>query len=201
MLNILGEFDPDDVLPFVGKKGTAKREYTIGEKTFNLRMTSLRLRTFKGNSTCVICGLVGSKMLLEQQNDHGGPHFNLYGEGTPSDIFMSHSATEEKSGLVLFTKDHILPRSSGGKDFITNMQTMCVICNGLKKNVSLTNKLLKMLREFYDENLAMERKEFIAALNQKRKSLSKRGARHRKKKKDKVRGNDHTYSGSERRVN
>ena len=200
MLSILGEFDPDDVLPFIGKKGTAKKEYTIGEQVFNLRMTSLRLRTFKAGRECVICGLIGTTMLLEQFEDHGGPHFNLYGEGVPSAIFSSHAATEEKSGLILLTKDHILPRSNGGKDSIQNMQTMCVICNQLKKNSSLTNKLLKMLRTTYDENLALEKKEFLKVLDAKRKSLVKREARHRKKKKDAIRGDDHHYHGSERTV-
>ena len=172
MLSVLGEFDTDDVLPFVGEKGTPRKEYTVGENTFNLKMTSLRLRTFKVSPKCVICELVGTKILLEKNENDGYPHFNLYGEGMPSDIFMSHPPTIAKSNLVLFTKDHIVPRSVGGKDDIANMQTMCVICNQLKKNSSLNNILMKILRRFHDENIAMEKKEFIAALDDKRKLMS-----------------------------
>jgi hypothetical protein len=201
MLSILAEYSLDDVLPFVGKKGTSKREYTVGEQVFNLRMTSLRLRTFKACRKCVICGLQGSTMLLEQFEMHGSPHFNLYGDGVPSTLFASHAPTVEKSNLILFTKDHILPKSSGGKDVIQNMQTMCVVCNQLKKNSSLNNKLLKVLRLTYDENLALEKKELLKLLNAKRKSLVRRGAKQRKKKKDKVRDDGHTYTGSERRIN
>jgi 5-methylcytosine-specific restriction endonuclease McrA len=30
------------------------------------------------------------------------------------------------------TKDHIVPKSKGGKDMLSNTQTMCVICNTKK---------------------------------------------------------------------
>lgn len=205
MLSVLAEFNLDEVLPFVGKRGTPKKEYTIENKTFNLRMTSLRLRTFKRSPTCVICGLVGCTILLEEFEIHGGeetvqgsgPHFNLYGEGTPSDVFMSHPRAVDgslKSKLVLLTKDHIVPKSKGGHDGILNMQTMCVICNGLKKNASLTNKMLKALRLVYDENLSLPRNELIQLLNQNRTGIKKRpkrkAARKRKKKRDQDRGND-----------
>jgi len=201
MLRTLAKYDPNDVLPFIGKTGTAKREYTIGDQVFNLRMTSLRLRTFKAGRKCVICGLLGTTMLLEQFEDHGGPHFNLYGEGVAPEIFASHARTEEKSNLILLTKDHILPKSNGGKDHISNMQTMCVVCNQLKTNSNLNNKLLKMLRAFYDENLTLNKKELLKELAAKRKSLSKREARQRKKKKNAVRDDGHTYTGNERRMN
>ena len=32
------------------------------------------------------------------------------------------------------TKDHILPKSKGGKDEIDNYQTMCIRCNKAKGN-------------------------------------------------------------------
>lgn len=185
MIEVLAEYDPDEVLPFVGNRESPKKEYTIGDRSFQVRMTSLRLRTFKRSQTCVICGLVGTKMLLERFETHGGPHFNFYGVGKPSDIFMSHPTAVEgslKSNLVLFTKDHILPKSAGGRDTIDNMQTMCVICNGLKKNVRLTNKLLRILREYYDEHTTQDRKKLIGLLDAKRKQLKERASKNRKRR-------------------
>ena len=35
---------------------------------------------------------------------------------------------------ILMTKDHILPRSKGGIDDISNYQTMCKLCNEAKGN-------------------------------------------------------------------
>ena len=33
---------------------------------------------------------------------------------------------------VLFTKDHILPKSKGGRNTLDNLQTMCIECNNRK---------------------------------------------------------------------
>ena len=35
----------------------------------------------------------------------------------------------ENNEEILFTKDHITPRSKGGKNHISNYQTMCSKCN------------------------------------------------------------------------
>ena len=48
------------------------------------------------------------------------PHFNLYGL--------------EDEEEVMFTKDHIIPKSKGGRTHISNMQTMCSNCNNAKGN-------------------------------------------------------------------
>jgi 5-methylcytosine-specific restriction endonuclease McrA len=32
----------------------------------------------------------------------------------------------------MITKDHIIPRSKGGKDILDNYQPMCIICNSKK---------------------------------------------------------------------
>jgi len=36
--------------------------------------------------------------------------------------------------MVLMTSDHIIPASKGGASRISNLQTMCIKCNGMKKN-------------------------------------------------------------------
>ncbi len=99
-------------------------------------MTSLRYQTFKKSLVCKCCGIEGTIMLLELPSNGGKvcvPHFNLY--------------AEREGGLVQMTKDHIKPKSKGGKDHISNMQTMCARCNELKGNKP---GKLKRLREIQD---------------------------------------------------
>ena len=85
---------------------------------YDVYTRSLRYKTFieKGYE-CVCCGRKGAYYALEcnEGSNLKRAHFNLYSEDN-----------------VLMTKDHILPRSRGGKDAIENMQTMCTICNSKK---------------------------------------------------------------------
>lgn len=87
----------------------------------NVKLTSSRLRLFalKG-TTCVACGVVGSFFVKERCRDTENYHLNLYAI---------------KNGMeILMTKDHILPKSLGGKNHIDNYQTMCTHCNNQKGN-------------------------------------------------------------------
>lgn len=107
---------------------TGKDYLAIVGHTFNgrvVKMDSLRYQTFKlKGTTCVCCGLKASYFALEaftHDAKNGGPyHFNLYGLRNGKE--------------VMFTKDHIEPKSKGGKDVIANMQTMCSDCNFEKGN-------------------------------------------------------------------
>lgn len=81
-------------------------------------LNSLRIVLFKKHKTCVICGIVGSFLALECNNDETA-HLNMYG--------LDLNGRE-----ILMTKDHILPKSKGGKDILENMQVMCVDCNVAK---------------------------------------------------------------------
>lgn len=81
---------------------------------------------FAQNHQCVCCGVVGEAFLLELPlgSKKAVPHFNLYG----------HKDGE----WVQMTKDHIVPRSKGGRDNQENLQTMCSRCNEAKADHVLT---------------------------------------------------------------
>jgi hypothetical protein len=84
-------------------------------------ISSLRLQTFFNHgTTCSCCGLEASHFAIERNDAdelRNSPyHLNLWGV---------NSEGEE----VLFTHDHILARALGGKDNLSNTQTMCTICN------------------------------------------------------------------------
>jgi 5-methylcytosine-specific restriction endonuclease McrA len=71
------------------------------------------------------------------------PHFNLY----------CHKP-EEGENMVLMTKDHIVPKSKGGKNHISNMQTMCCHCNSTKGNKS-PEEYAKYLKEIKRQQISI----------------------------------------------
>lgn len=97
-----------------------------------IKMDSQRYFLFKRDGcVCVTCGLEGTFFRKErdanfnhkQGNQTIEPrfHFNLYG---------INEAGEE----IMITKDHIIPKSKGGPDIMSNYQVMCYTCNQEKKN-------------------------------------------------------------------
>ena len=88
----------------------------------SMKMESQRYRLFKRDGcACVKCGLEGTYFAKERHVEKDPYHFNLYGV---------NEAGEE----VLITKDHILAKSNGGKDILSNYQVMCFPCNHEKAN-------------------------------------------------------------------
>jgi 5-methylcytosine-specific restriction endonuclease McrA len=76
--------------------------------------------------TCVHCGIEGMFFALERhipknasKGWNGRYHLNLY-------------ALDEDGQEVLMTKDHVIPKSQGGKNHISNYQPMCTRCNEAK---------------------------------------------------------------------
>jgi len=132
---VLGVFRPDEILPHTGPEALDK-VFLQGDARQLVKMTSLRYQTFKKNLRCVCCGIEGTIFLLELPRNGGRPcqpHFNLY--------------AEREGDLVQLTKDHIQPRSRGGKDYISYMQTMCCSCNELKRDYATKLKTLRRIQD------------------------------------------------------
>lgn len=109
-----------EVLPAIGS-GRKLFVGLIDGVEIYVNTSSVRLRTFKENLTCVACGITGLHFWAECNPGCFNYHLNLYG-------------INEAGDEVLMTKDHIIPKSKNGKDTIDNMQTMCTKCNGKKGN-------------------------------------------------------------------
>lgn len=91
---------------------------------YRVRLFSQRYQQFTISRSCHVCGLTGEIICLDVKRKgkkQKRAHFNLYGI-TPS------------GRVVMMTKDHIIPKSKGGRDVISNYQTMCETCNGKKAN-------------------------------------------------------------------
>jgi 5-methylcytosine-specific restriction endonuclease McrA len=115
----IAKFNLDEVLPFIGRGNPPKM---FADRL--VRMNSVRYQVFKTGTTCKACGIEGAFFALEKDRmveGDSGYHFNLY-------------ALSKDGEEVLMTKDHILPKSKGGSDKLTNLQTMCIRCNNAKGN-------------------------------------------------------------------
>lgn len=113
-------------------RGDREDSYTMLEDArgnlFEVKVSSLRLELFRQNPKCVDCHRVGHLWILEAHHRFEPPHLNLYHVGDEDPEHKNLS----RDGLVLMTKDHIIPRSKGGPTSLVNLQTMCSICNGKK---------------------------------------------------------------------
>ena len=90
----------------------------INGETVNAK--SLRLQTFlRKGLVCAKCGCKGTHFALERSEGQNAYHLNLW-------------STDENGDEVLMTHDHILARSLGGADDLSNTQTMCSPCNAEK---------------------------------------------------------------------
>ena len=83
-----------------------------------IKTTSERYIVFQESLVCYKCGIVGKYFAIEKTPESEHYHLNLYGIND----------NEE----VLFTKDHLMPKSKGGKNHISNYKTCCEICNKIK---------------------------------------------------------------------
>ncbi len=69
---------------------------------------------------CVSCGVKGTHFAIERTESDTTYHLNLYSVVNGQDVLM--------------TKDHIMPKSKGGRNHYSNYQTMCTVCNASKGN-------------------------------------------------------------------
>lgn len=105
----------DEVLPYIGDY---EKEYD-GDWIY---MGSQRYQNFaKHGVECVVCGLKGEFFAKERCKNQDYYHFNLY-------------AYDQNGREVMMTKDHIIPKSKGGKNELDNYQPMCKKCNSHKGN-------------------------------------------------------------------
>jgi hypothetical protein len=83
-------------------------------------------------TSCVCCGRQATRILKTQHANGGGIHIDVYANN------------------MLMTIDHILPKSKGGRNNVSNYQILCEKCNITKDSHEVT---LEELRILVSENL------------------------------------------------
>lgn len=133
--NILKNFDPNQLERkeiYSIEEVEEKVKDVLFEKKRNLSKVDFDGDMIKGNSQryqtfftkgcrCVKCGIEGKYFVKEKHLKDISFHLNLY-------------AIDENGKEILMTKDHIIPKSKGGANDISNYQTMCERCNEEKGN-------------------------------------------------------------------
>lgn len=91
----------------------------------DVKISSQRYELFKKNICCVRCGIEGKFLAIEKLNNNiHNYNINVY-------------SINKNGDEILMTKDHIIPKSKGGKDIMKNYQTMCINCNKYSDSKSL----------------------------------------------------------------
>ncbi len=124
----IAEFDYDKLQPLLATEENFRKEsiedrariaFVLKEGITLVKVDSNRVITLGKSPVCVTCGRKGTVFKLQKapNSNNRSYHFNLYAE----------------DGHML-TADHILAKSQGGVDNLTNLQTMCRPCNQKKDN-------------------------------------------------------------------
>lgn len=117
---ILARFGVDEILALIPSEDNGnyglKAAIETDFGTIYVSIASKKLLTFKQSTICTSCGAQGDYFLLLR---------NPHAKGRAS---LEMFSKEDK----LLTRDHIMPRSLGGSNDMSNSQTMCLTCNSKK---------------------------------------------------------------------
>lgn len=95
-------------------------EFEIDGIVYFVKKHSQRYKLFRTKGLrCVSCKKTANAAFLEANVEGERPHINFY---------LKRPGMKD----LLFTKDHILPKSKGGKNCQSNYQPMCQECNSKK---------------------------------------------------------------------
>lgn len=128
-----GIFNLEEVLPYIG-----------GEREFNgdvLKLISSRYKLMKKSLVCVSCGIEGLYFAKERcvkrhtqyiKGGHGAKIVTFTVANRNGEVPSWHLnlyAMREDGREVMMTKDHIIPKSKGGRNEDWNYQMLCMPCN------------------------------------------------------------------------
>lgn len=126
----------------VGQKNKINNKFLfkIGNTSYLIRCTPT-MKVVSMNPKCSICGAKATHAYLCKRD--GSYYITFY--------------TEINGKLVLFTKDHIIPRAQGGGNGLSNLQTCCEICNKAKGKEVCNNEEAARIVELTEINKRLKK--------------------------------------------
>ena len=119
------ELNMNSIIAAIKKtKAGSKFMFRVGTVSYYIKCTTT-MKVVSKNLQCAVCGARATHAIL-CINKEGNYYVAFY--------------TERNGELVLFTKDHIIPRANGGSDSISNLQSCCEVCNKAKGNAEIGEK-------------------------------------------------------------
>lgn len=122
-----------DILPNLKNATSRKNNEYLEINGVSVKITSQRYKVFQNSLFCYKCGIKGEYFAIEKPNVDNCTHYhlNLYGK-------------DKNGNEILLTKDHVHPKSKGGKNHISNYRTCCEKCNKEKADI-IPHSLLELL--------------------------------------------------------
>jgi len=131
---VIGELPFEDILAQIANEDTLV-DIDIAGKAYPVNIGVSRLRIIKKSPVCACCGIHATNCSLDldaQSTKEAGElryHINFYA--------TTGVKGQEHQHMILFTRDHILPKFKGGDDSEENSQTLCFNCNCLKDSTEM----------------------------------------------------------------
>lgn len=131
---VIAELPFEDTLAQITNEDNYVDIVIVG-KTYPVNMGVSRLRIIKKSPVCACCGIRATACSLDldvQSTKEAGElryHINFYAATGVKDHNHQH--------MILFTRDHIVPKFKGGDETEENSQTLCFNCNCLKDSTEM----------------------------------------------------------------
>ena len=109
-------YPAEKVIPAVAKLGRSRIFVMVNGSYISIKRNNQKYAVFGKSCVCAKCGRVGNMASIDKQNG----------------VFFVNLYSVKNGKAVLMTKDHIHPKSKGGRDTLDNYQTMCYPCNSRK---------------------------------------------------------------------
>ena len=130
------ELDFNKIVKVINKSKIGQKFlFRVGNLSYYINCTAT-MKTIAKRPCCAICGAKATHAIL-CKNEQDSYYVSFF--------------TERNGQLILFTKDHIVPRSEGGSNSMSNLQACCETCNRAKGNETDSNAEALIIRQLKDE--------------------------------------------------